>query len=148
MDEAVVAGGETPGGLPWQLTVRLNRERHRAIDLQVGPTGGAVEGPPLALKQPVGICMIGGLDEQYIVGELAPAVERVRVRLDDDSEVDAEIVRSNLGEVDYFVAFAFGTHELTEARAFDHLGQLLGVEKRSERAIEIWRDMRLRRTKR
>lgn len=146
-DEGALAAGETPGGLPWQLTVRLDGKQREINLLVVGSHGGGITGPQLSPEQMIGICMLGGAPDrcQHIVGELARTVDHASICLDDDSEVDAVIVRSNLGEVDYFVAFVPWEREVMEARAFDHLGRVLAVDKRSN--IEFWRKWRLRRTK-
>lgn len=146
-DQLVMAEGETPDGSPWKLAVRLDGEQ-REIDLQVvGSGGGGVSGPHPLPENVISICMIGGKPDHYqhIVGEVAPTVDRVSISLDDDREIDAVLVRSNLGDVDYFVTFAPWEGEVIDARAFDRHGQLLAVHRRSN--IELWRNWRVRRTK-
>jgi hypothetical protein len=66
------------------------------------------------------------------VGELAPSVSAVRVRFDDGSEVDAEIVRTYVVGHDYYVAFGPEDELVTAVTALDEEGHAVAEESRSE----------------
>jgi hypothetical protein len=82
--------------------------------------------------------------EQHLVGELAPQVAGVRVRLDDGSEVDAAMLRPDEFDDDYWVAFASPEAELRAVMAVDQDSNLIGEHARSDAEIAAIREARER----
>ena len=144
--ESVELGrGFTPAGKRWRLRLWYERadmpelqrvdlttaEDDEAIDRMhsrlVG--GGGYGGPAIPPDQVVACRMWGGTAEglDEMVEELIPAVARVLIRLDDGSDLEAQLVRTDVVHNDYFVAFkAPGRHPVRVVALDEHdrpLGQ-------------------------
>jgi hypothetical protein len=66
-----------------------------------------------------------------VVSSFSPSAAAARVRLDDGSEVEAEIIRTEIVEDDYFIAFTRGDREVTAVIALDDRGEVLTWSKTS-----------------
>jgi hypothetical protein len=138
-----VGRGPTPNGGRWRLRVWRARPDELRVDLltadndagidaadQMGMTGAGYGGPPAATDQPVAWRMMGGgggdTTARHIVGEITPNVERVAVRLDDGSELEAQLVRTDFVQNDYFVAFFPASQSVVALTARGEDDRMLG----------------------
>lgn len=138
-----VGRGPTPNSGRWRLSVwRAHPDELRVYLLtahddggidaadQMGMTGAGYGRPPRAADQPICWRMMGGgggdLTVHHIVGEITPNVESVAVRLDDESELEAQLVRTDYVPNDYFVAFFPASRSVVALTARDEEDRVLG----------------------
>ncbi len=73
------------------------------------------------------------VDQHDIVGEIDPSVRRVGIRLDDGSELDAHLVRTDSVDNDYFVAFYPPARHVVGVSALDAKDHVLDHQPFSTR---------------
>lgn len=148
----VIGTGETSSGERWRLRIRIESPTQIGVSLEtaedparfelfdrMGVGGDGYAGPPLPPDRLIQLRSISrGETEQRIIGEVAPVAERVRVGLDDGRELHAEIIRTDLVESDYFLAFGHGDSEVTAVTALGAEGQALAEQPRSEEGIRAF----------
>lgn len=152
-DWVVVGSGETPSGNRWRLRIRAQTPGRISVDLQtladparfelLDRLGTGYGGAPLPPDRLIKLsAMARGEDEQSIIGEVAPVVAQVRVRLDHGRGLHAKIIRTHVVEHDYFLAFGPEDAEVTAVTALDGQGRVLGEETRSEESIRASQEFR------
>lgn len=138
----VIAEGESPGGRRWRLRVweqepgsvhvRMEEPGLEGRRWVGGGYGGGHRDPDRLVK----LSMSGGdpFGEGHIVGELARSVAGVRVRLEDGCAVDAQILRTDDFDDDYWVAFAPRGQLAVAVVALDERGEAIAEEARTAEA--------------
>jgi hypothetical protein len=112
---------------------------------RMGLPGSGYGGFPLPVDKLVKLSSWGGgRGEQHVIGEVGRSVAGVQVRLDDDSQVDAQIVRTDVVDNDYFLVFVAEGREPVAVRALDSDRRELAAEERSSESIRLSQEFRRR----
>jgi hypothetical protein len=159
IEGTVIGEGRTPAGKFWRLRVWIDDEGmaivtvvivDAAADLdrheQAGFPGSGYGVSPRKDGVLAKFSSHGGTpnEEQRVMGELDPSVSAIRLRLDDGAEIDANILRTDLTEDDYFLAFIPEHRDVAAVIALDEDDQVLREEARSEEELAQWRKLRER----
>jgi hypothetical protein len=126
--EHMIGEGISPAGTPWSLTVRIGRDEMPVVRVRFGSDLDSWYGKgswsTAEVVEPTFLNW-GAQDEHVLIGEVAPAVAEVRVRLDNGDEVRTEILRCEIARNDYFLACLGRGRWPTVVTAFDHHGLVL-----------------------
>jgi hypothetical protein len=141
--EGVLVGqGASPDGRRWRLWVWQRDPSDRMLGLETSRSGAEwmIRSYGSTRRGQARLAQISSSGGGALIGELASRVAGVRVRLDDGSQIDAEILRTDAFDDDYWIAFTGSGHHVIAIIALDQTGQPFYEDTRPGEALKRLRD--------